>query len=200
MEGLLAAVDVLRESLRSLRHEVESSERAKCLFDPSNPRYASANIWRTDIENLLNSSHHEREKMALIPLLMPPRYRDEVDPPVPDHQLFRGHCRRRYDKHKKELDPVLSRTFAYWHEDSYEREVLRPASTPTSTIHKWKETWQGNRDWRPWHMKESHGRHHRLFTDEQEAEIAEIICSRYVDKGLLFTRTTLKAMALEKWK
>jgi hypothetical protein len=48
-------------------------------------------------------------------------------------------------------------------------------------------------------MKENHSKHHRLFTDSQEAEITETIVSKSVDAGTLFTSARSMAVTIDKW-
>jgi hypothetical protein len=48
--------------------------------------------------------------------------------------------------------------------------------------------------------KQNHGSDHRLFNDQHEAEIAEVVVGQYVERGHLYTSAPFVAAAKEKWK
>jgi hypothetical protein len=76
---------------------------------------------------------------------------------------------------------------------------MRFAVIPEPMIYRWKDKWQAGASWRPENINENSGKHHRLFTDSQEAEITETITSKYVDPGRLFTFAMFMAVAMDKW-
>jgi hypothetical protein len=56
--------------------------------------------------------------------------------------------------------------------------------------------WQRNPTWRPW-AKEIHGKHHRVFTDEEEeAELAIEIPESHILPGRQFIGVTFCELAL----
>jgi hypothetical protein len=86
-----------------------------------------------------------------------------------------------------------------WHSQFYDLEIKPIANTPINSAYRWKWKWIDDPSWRPWNMKENHGKHSRLFTDPQEAELKEEILSESVAPRNLFTSVTCKAIAIQFW-
>jgi hypothetical protein len=66
---------------------------------------------------------------------------------------------------------------------------------PRSTIFFWKVKWRMDHEWRPWHL-DNHGRHNKIFTNEQELAIVDEILVRYIAKSQLFSSHTFRTIIM----
>jgi hypothetical protein len=65
----------------------------------------------------------------------------------------------------------------------------------SSVLYEWRTQWQRDPTWRPW-VKEIHGKHHHVFTDEEEAELVIEIIDRYILPGRQFIGATFRELVL----
>jgi hypothetical protein len=79
------------------------------------------------------------------------------------------------------------------------RDIAPTANLPTSTVHFWKYKWDRGHSWRPW-RKAIHGAHNRIFTDEEELELLDVIIKHYVAPGKMFNLHDFRALALKKYE
>jgi hypothetical protein len=60
-------------------------------------------------------------------------------------------------------------------------------------LHEWRHHWEADPAWRPWNGQ-VHGAHHRIFTDADEAELAQVIVTEYIGKGRQFIGPTFRRL------
>jgi IS5 family transposase len=94
---------------------------------------------------------------------------------------------------------IVNRVFAnfdHWTRGELVRlqELL---SVPTETTIGWHRHWLRDTHWRPYEPNLSVRR--RLFTDEQEAQLAEEIRVEYVSKGYIVTDADFRLIAFEAY-
>ena len=68
---------------------------------------------------------------------------------------------------------------------------------PTS-LRYWVKQWQTKRDWDPTDTKNK-GKHHRIFNDEQEKNIAEYIEDNYIEPHNYFSNSQFQTLAFEAY-
>jgi hypothetical protein len=192
MDKLLKALEDLRGDLAILRDQIDKQEQLHRLSNRSDPAYAA---WHEMEADLLILRKIRRELVTK----QVDKQTSQRDHPELHLPLFSGHCPRRYEKHQAELEKIFTDMFPNCNPESYKRDVLPLAVIPETTIYRWKKKWELKPSWRPWHMQYNHGSQNRLFDDQEEAEIAAEIMSRYIGQQHLFTSATFTAIASEKW-
>jgi hypothetical protein len=87
--------------------------------------------------------------------------------------IFKRGGHRNYVRQSQLLEFLFETEFAEWHENSCAR--IREATALTnSIIYHWRKQWVLDRKWRPWDLP-VHGRHHRIFNQDEETGIKESI-------------------------
>jgi hypothetical protein len=99
--------------------------------------------------------------------------------------LFSGRPHRDYARHKGELEPIFTTHFPTWSRISAATHIAPLAKIPKQTLYQLKAKWEADPQWRPWDTG-FHGKHLRIFTDEQETEIAEEVITQYIVPGRRF--------------
>jgi hypothetical protein len=110
------------------------------------------------------------------------------------NHLFPGKPHRNYIRFKRQLEPIFLDVFPNWTRTSARTEILPRARIPKSVIHHWKSQWTNDPAWRPWNT-DAHGTANRIFTDEQEAELLDVILSQYIAPGKQFVASTFRELA-----
>jgi hypothetical protein len=117
-------------------------------------------------------------------------------------RLFRGHSQRDDKRHSKEIDYIFTHFFPLWTPISCHR-ICAQTGIPFQRIYNWKKQWSQNPSWLPY-IYSFRGFQHRIFTDQEEREIADYITQKYFIPGHLFTNTTFRQIVtqayLEKYR
>lgn len=71
-------------------------------------------------------------------------------------------------------------------EDGTLAQISRDFGIPPKTVSNWHKQFIKDPEWRPY-LGKNHGLHHRIFTDEEEANIKSYINDNYINQGKLFT-------------
>jgi hypothetical protein len=190
MEELLLRLSHIREEIQNLKNSFYDRYNYYRFLDNSDP----ADLCKSLIQDLIYLHSLIRDNTVVSTTI----HENQADSSA--RQLFQGNLEHRYTEHQKKLECIFSAFFPDWNSDSYKTKVLPIAKIPKATIYRWKNTWELDPSWRPWHTKLNHGIHHRLFNDQEEAEIIHVIVSEYLDQGCLFTNATFAALASEKWE
>jgi hypothetical protein len=112
-----------------------------------------------------------------------------------DKPLFSGPPHRDYARHKLALEIIFSVLFPQWRRDTARTQVYPRVKIPPSVLYEWRAHWEQDPAWRPWD-KEANGKHHRAFTDEEEALLAAEIVDNYILPGKQFIGATFRELAL----
>jgi hypothetical protein len=62
-------------------------------------------------------------------------------------------------------------------------------------LSEWKAHWSQDPTWRPWD-KNIHGKHHRVFSDAEEAEVADLIVNEFTALKKEFIGATFQELTL----
>jgi hypothetical protein len=114
-----------------------------------------------------------------------------------NHPLFSSPPHRDYARHKFVLEHLFTDIFPKWNRRSLSQEIWPRIKISKSSVHDWLAHWRRDSDWRPWNT-EAHGRHHRVFSDEEEAEIVEEIVRNYIVPGRQFISATFRELVSQK--
>ena len=107
--------------------------------------------------------------------------------------IFKGAGYRDYARHMNELEYIFTREFPNWTPESA-RRIADGTGVPISTIYSWRQRWMGDRSWRP--TNSAHGKHHRVFTDEEEQGISEYIFKNFIMANRAFTNQDFKDLCM----
>jgi hypothetical protein len=110
--------------------------------------------------------------------------------------LFKGRPHHNYLRYKRQLEPIFTDIFPHWTRSSARTEVYPRVKLPPSVLYDWKTQWEKNSSWRPWNV-EVHGMANRIFSDEQEQQLVDIILSEYIGPGKQFTASTFREVSQE---
>ena len=97
---------------------------------------------------------------------------------------FCGRPHNDYYRNKALCDDI----FAEFTEDMERGHLFSLATAggvPPSTVYGWYDQWMENEEWRPYNG-EVHGRHHRIFSDVEEAAVADFIRVNYIQQEYAF--------------
>jgi hypothetical protein len=72
------------------------------------------------------------------------------------------------------------------------------ARYPHQRLYAWKQSWNQDPTWPPWHF-EVHGAHHHIFSDEEERAISDHLSENYLLHGRLFTNAMFVQIATTAW-
>jgi hypothetical protein len=113
-------------------------------------------------------------------------------------KLFRGTPKYRYSSPKGRLltDRIFSE-FEHWIRGDSTRIETKPG-VRASTVCDWLAKWRKDPNWRPY-QNYRNSKHCRVFTDEQEAELMDIIKSKFLEKGCVFTDGDFRLSAIDKY-
>jgi hypothetical protein len=112
-------------------------------------------------------------------------------------RLFRGHPQRDYKRNPKEIDHIFTHLFPRWMPTSY-HTISAQTGIPFQRLYDWRTQWSRDPTWRPY-IHTFRGRHHRIFSDEEERHITEYIVQNYLLPGYLFTDATFRQIAIEAY-
>jgi hypothetical protein len=112
-------------------------------------------------------------------------------------KLFRGHAHRDYARHRQALEPIFSNHFPEW--SRYSQQTLETAlGILQQRLHVWKQKWEQDPTWWPWHF-EVHGAYHHIFSDEEESVISDHISENDLILERLFTSATFVQIVPTAW-
>lgn len=115
------------------------------------------------------------------------------NPRLRPKRLFRGRPHRDYRRHRHTIDHIFTALFPRWSPNSYRQGALM--GIPFQRLYEWRGRWTQDPSWRPW-SPTLRGKHHRIFTETEEAAIADYITQNYLVPGALFTDGTFREIAM----
>jgi hypothetical protein len=93
------------------------------------------------------------------------------------------------------LEFLFETEFAEWHENSCAR-IRETTGLTKSMIYRWRKQWILDKKWRPWDLS-VHGRHHRIFNQDEETGIKECIIANYLIPGIIFSDQMFRENAIK---
>ena len=114
---------------------------------------------------------------------------------IPPSLWIKGSPKRRWARHKKLVECVFTRLFPNWTKSTI--TIAIQAGLPKSTVYDWKACWEKDKAWRPYNTRRSLDK--RLFTDEEEANIASCTIEGYIAQGCYFTDEDFQKVAVKAW-
>ena len=109
--------------------------------------------------------------------------------------IFKRPGHRNYIRNAKELEIIWTDVFPNWTEQSA-KMIHEKMGIPMSTIYNWLKRWRNDHNWRPTDTQ-THGIHHRIFTDDEEAAISAYILDSYIVPGRMFTNLDFQALIIQ---
>jgi hypothetical protein len=118
---------------------------------------------------------------------------------LPDKPVNPGHPHKDYVRDQKDYEVIFKEILPQWEPHWYRTMIFPKFCVPESTFYDWKQQWEADHFWRPWHT-EVHGVRLRAFDDDEEAQIAEVIRTEYIAAGRLFTEATFRELVMQAWE
>jgi hypothetical protein len=95
----------------------------------------------------------------------------------------------------KKIDPIIKSLLAT--DGISLRSLSRGTGIPFETLRRWKLKLTENPQWSPKETK--WGKHRRIFTDDEEAEIAHEIRHKYIAGHQLFTSSDFEMLVIDRY-
>lgn len=114
---------------------------------------------------------------------------------IPEELKIRGPPKRRWILYKRLVEHIFTVLFPNWDESSAAMAI--EAGVSSSTLYDWKTQYDKDHQWRPYRTKRSQSK--RLFTDEEERDLADHIAEAYIARGIYFTDEDFQRLATDAW-
>ena len=113
------------------------------------------------------------------------------------HTFKKQRSYQKYHKDKKLVGEILT-FFAEHDESTYTlSELSKKTNIPHYQLSRWRSKWKEDNNYKP---GERIGKHKRLFTQEQEKHVADLLRIQYINPGIMVRRKHLKSVLFSIWQ